>query len=118
MIRIYHTADLHIGLRFKNHPEASETLVQARYETLEKLVGMANEQNADIFAIAGDLFDRTSMKVSDIQRVIQTINKFEGKCGLGTCPVITTISPKTASSGTGSKKRQEETCWFWIKKNL
>jgi DNA repair protein SbcD/Mre11 len=82
MISIFHTADHHLGLRFKNHPEASNTLAQARYDTLEKLVGMANEKKAEIFAIAGDLFDRTSMKVSDIQKAVQAINKFEGNAAL------------------------------------
>ncbi len=81
-MKIFHTADHHLGLRFKNHPEASETLAQSRYKTLDVLVGMANEQNADIFAIAGDLFDRTGMKVSDIQRAVQAINKFEGNVAL------------------------------------
>ena len=78
MIKIYHIADLHLGLRFKNHPEAQETLVHARYETLEKLVGMANEKDAEILAIAGDLFDKTGMKVSEIQQAVQAINRFEG----------------------------------------
>jgi DNA repair exonuclease SbcCD nuclease subunit len=82
LIKIYHIAALHLGLRFKNHPEASETLAQARYETLDKLVGMANKKEANILAIAGDLFDRTSMKVSDIQRAVQAINKFEGNVAL------------------------------------
>jgi len=78
MITIFHTADHHFGLRFQNHPEASETLAQARYDTLEKLVTLANEKSTEIFAIAGDLFDRTSMKVSDIQKAVQSINQFEG----------------------------------------
>lgn len=78
MFKIFQIADLHLGLRFQNHPEAQETLVQARYETLESLVNMANEKDAEVFAIAGDLFDKTSMKVSEIQRAIQAINKFEG----------------------------------------
>ena len=77
-MKIYHIADLHLGLRFQNHPEAQETLVQARYETLEKLVEMANKKNTEVLAIAGDLFDKTSMKVSEIQWAVQAINKFEG----------------------------------------
>lgn len=81
-LKIFHIADLHLGLRFKNHPEASETLAQARYNTLEKLVEKAIRKESNILAIAGDLFDRTSMKVSDIQRAVQAINKFEGKVAL------------------------------------
>lgn len=95
-MKIFHIADLHLGLRFQNHPEAQETLVQARYETLEKLVGMANEKDAKILAIAGDLFDKTGMKVSEIQRAIQVINRFEGNVVLvlpGNHDYITADSP-------------------------
>lgn len=77
-MKLLHIADLHLGLQFKNHPEAQETLVQARYETLQKLVRLANDENADILAIAGDLFDKTSMKASEIQQAIQSINQFNG----------------------------------------
>jgi len=94
--KLFHIADLHLGLRFQNHPEAQETLVQARYETLEKLVSMANEKNAEILAIAGDLFDKTSMKVSEIQQAVQAINRFEGNVVLvlpGNHDYITADSP-------------------------
>ncbi len=96
MTTIFHIADLHLGLRFQNHPEAQETLVQARYKTLEKLVGMANDQNAEILAIAGDLFDKTGMKVSEIQQAVQAINRFEGNVALilpGNHDYITADSP-------------------------
>lgn len=96
MIKILHTADLHLGLRFKNHPEAREVLVQARFQTLERLVTEANRLNAEIFAIAGDLFDRTGIKVSDIQQVVQAVNRFEGNVVLvlpGNHDYITADSP-------------------------
>ena len=79
MIKIYHIADLHIGLRFQNHPEAQETLVQARLETLHNLVDQANEKKSNILAIAGDLFDRTRINVSDVQQAVMALNKFEGE---------------------------------------
>jgi len=96
MPKIFHIADLHLGLRFQNHPEAQETLVQARYESLEKLVGMANDHNAEMLAIAGDLFDKTSVKVSEIQQAVQAINRFEGNVVLvlpGNHDYITADSP-------------------------
>lgn len=82
MIKIFHIADLHLGLRFQNHPEAMETLVRARYETLENLVRFANERGVQILAIAGDLFDKTGMKVSEIQQAAHAINRFEGDVAL------------------------------------
>ena len=78
MIKIFHIADLHLGLHFNNHAEAKERLSQARYETLENLVTEANEREAHVFAIAGDLFDRTRMSVGDIQRAVGAVRQFEG----------------------------------------
>jgi len=77
-MKIFHIADLHLGRSFRNLPEAQETLSEARYETLHKTIDQANELESDIFVIAGDLFDRTSMKVGDIQKAVQAINQFEG----------------------------------------
>lgn len=82
MIKILHVADVHLGRRFRDHPEASETLSNARFETLERVVTTANEKNADILAIAGDLFERTSVKAQDVQRAVRTLNGFTGKAVL------------------------------------
>lgn len=77
MLKIFHIADLHLGRTFRNLPEAQETLSEARYETLQKTIDKANELETDIFVIAGDLFDRTSIKVGDIQMAVQAVNRFE-----------------------------------------
>jgi len=78
MITIFHIADLHLGRTFRNLPEAQDTLSSARYEALQKTVKQANKVKANIFVIAGDLFDRTSMNVGDIRTAVQAINQFEG----------------------------------------
>lgn len=78
-MKIYHIADLHLGRTFRNLPEAQATLSEARYETLQKTIDSANELEADIFVIAGDLFDRTSIKVGDIQKAVKAINQFAGE---------------------------------------
>jgi len=79
MTKIFHIADFHLGRTFRNLPEAQDTLSQARYETLQKTIDRANELEAAIFVIAGDLFDRTSMNVGDIQKAVQAINQFAGE---------------------------------------
>lgn len=78
-MKIFHIADLHLGRTFRNLPEAQDTLSKARYETLQKTIDKANELGADIFVIAGDLFDRTSMNVGDIQKAVRAINQFAGE---------------------------------------
>lgn len=76
---VFHIADLHLGRTFRNLPEAQDTLSEARYETLQKTIDRANELETDIFVIAGDLFDRTSMKVGDIQKAVRSLNQFTGE---------------------------------------
>ncbi|WP_138431921.1 metallophosphoesterase family protein [Fodinibius saliphilus] len=78
-MKIFHIADLHLGRTFRNLPEAQDKLSEARYETLQKTIDKANELETDIFVIAGDLFDRTSMKVGDIQKAVRAINQFAGE---------------------------------------
>lgn len=78
-MKIFHMADLHLGLSFRNLPEAQATLTEARYETLQKTVDQANDLEADLFVIAGDLFEKISLKVGDIQKAVKAINSFEGE---------------------------------------
>jgi len=82
MIKIFHIADLHLGLSFRNLPEARATLFKARYETLQKTVNQANELDADLFVIAGDLFEKISLNVGDIQKAVKSINSFLGERAL------------------------------------
>lgn len=81
-LNIFHIADLHLGLSFRNLPEAQETLAEARYDTLQKTVDQANKAEADIFVVAGDLFERISMNVGNIQKVVRALNQFEGEAVL------------------------------------
>jgi DNA repair protein SbcD/Mre11 len=81
-IKILHTADVHLGLSFRNHPEAQETLINARYETLQNVVNRANDLKVNVLAIVGDLFDKTSIKPGDIQKAISAVNQFGGEVAL------------------------------------
>src|SRR5665648_69184 len=78
-IKIFLTADLHLGMRFAGYPEIQDELINARYETLEKLVSLANRESYTLFVIAGDLFDRTTLNVKDISRAARALNEFEGE---------------------------------------
>lgn len=81
-LKIFHIADLHLGRRFGDHPEVMDTLSQARYESLLSTVEQANDRGSDVFAIAGDIFERTSMNKSDVQKAVKAINQFSGKVAL------------------------------------
>ena len=78
-IKVFHTADLHLGMRFAGYPEIQNELINARYETLENMVEIANQESCALFVIAGDLFDRTTLNVKDISRAARVLNEFEGE---------------------------------------
>lgn len=56
--RFIHTADLHLGRRFGNLPdEVRGRLVEARHQSLDRLVEAALRHGAGHILVAGDIFD-------------------------------------------------------------
>lgn len=79
MLRILHTSDLHLGKNFTAYGKAiAKHLHEARFETLDKMVTMANENKVDLFVIAGDLFHTLKTTRADIARTSKILNKFSG----------------------------------------
>ena len=78
-IKIFHTADLHLGMRFAGYPDVQDELINARHETLENMVEVANQESCTLFVMAGDLFDRTTLNVKDISMAARALNEFEGE---------------------------------------
>jgi len=78
--KIFCTSDLHLGMKFANYPDhIRESLVEARFKTLESHVEKANMEKCDLFVVAGDLFDRISVAKGDIARAAQTLGEFQGQ---------------------------------------
>ena len=78
-LRIFHTGDLHIGLRYTRYPErVRERLTEARIQVLEQMVNKANEAEAALFVIAGDLFDHHNVAARTVQRVQKILDTFAG----------------------------------------
>ena len=83
LLKIFHTADLHLGMTFsnRNYPEeVRRQLVEARYQTLERLVELANEAQCRLFLVAGDLFHRAQMPRDILTRVVRILSRFQGDC--------------------------------------
>jgi predicted phosphodiesterase len=81
-IKIFHTADVHLGMQFKNGRYSEEirtNLIDARFKTLHRMIDEANNRSCELFVIAGDLFD--SLRVSDkiINRAAEIISGFKGE---------------------------------------
>ncbi|TVQ27793.1 MAG: hypothetical protein EA383_01825 [Spirochaetaceae bacterium] len=81
-LTVLHAADLHVGLRFLSHGEASQPLSAARFEVVDRVVEAASQASADILVLAGDLFDRTRIAKTDIERVCESLAGFSGACVL------------------------------------
>jgi exonuclease SbcD len=79
-LKIFHTSDLHLGIKFAGHEGAvRDTLVEARFNCLARLVRLANANRCDLFVLAGDLFDRVDVAKRDVIRAAQALQEFEGK---------------------------------------
>jgi len=80
-IKIFHSADLHIGLKFSSGNYSTpvrEALKEARFTTLSQMVREAGKRNCQMMAIAGDLFDHIRPTKFEIRRVVQELKTFSG----------------------------------------
>ena len=79
MIKIFHTADVHIGKKYDRYPDIREKLIESRFECLKRAVRKADEESCDFFVIAGDLFDRVNgIAVNDVKKVVGILADFGG----------------------------------------
>lgn len=82
-IKIFHTGDIHLGMKFSSYPDSVKNLLsEARYLTLERMINKANETECNLFVIAGDLFNTTQITKKDIDRTVNILDKFLGNCVL------------------------------------
>jgi exonuclease SbcD len=80
-LKIFLTADIHLGMKFASYPAVRSELIEARFNTLKNCVTIANREECDLFVVAGDLFDRVSVSDRDIIRAAQTVSEFQGRLG-------------------------------------
>lgn len=83
-IKIFQTADLHIGMLFNRYPESIRpSLQKARLDTLIHMIKLANEKECNMFVVAGDLFDKVSGITKKIlTETIKALEAFNGECVL------------------------------------
>ena len=78
-LRIFLTADVHLGMKFAGYPEVQGELSEARFSTFASLVERANAEGCALFVVAGDLFDRTSVSKETIARAAHSLGEFQGQ---------------------------------------
>ncbi len=83
-LKILHTGDMHIGMRFGNYPDnIRDKLREARFNTVKNLITTANDESCNIFAVAGDLFnDIKKIPTGEVEKVCDLLDSFHGECVL------------------------------------
>ncbi len=84
-LKFLHTADLHLGMTFRNRAypdEVRDQLVEARFETLSELVERANKEQCRLMIIAGDLFHRANVASAVVKRAVEILSRFEGPAAI------------------------------------
>ncbi|MEO2035594.1 MAG: DNA repair exonuclease [Planctomycetaceae bacterium] len=80
MVRIFHTADVHVGLKFtRGYPESlQKSLVNERVGVVAKMADLANQERCQLFVIAGDLFDHLHVSKKVIRQTAEALRRFHG----------------------------------------
>ena len=82
-IKIFHTGDIHIGMKFNNYGDnVRELLIDARFLSLENMINKSNELECNIFLFSWDLFNAININKGDIKKVVDILNKFNGEAVL------------------------------------
>ncbi|MBD3170533.1 MAG: hypothetical protein GF307_13695 [candidate division Zixibacteria bacterium] len=82
MPRIIHTADIHLGMQFKNFGRSGNRIRAYLKNCLRKIVDLTLENQAQCLLIAGDLFDSTRISSSTYRFVVSELGK------LGDIPAV------------------------------
>ena len=69
MLRLLHTADVHLGARHTDLGERAAVLRERQFAAFRATVDLAIAEKVDIFLIAGDLFDSNTQPRRSVERV-------------------------------------------------
>src|SRR6188472_3257776 len=69
MLRIIHTADVHLGARHDDLGEQAAAQRERQFAAFKATVDLALTEKADVFLIAGDLFDSNVQPRRSVERV-------------------------------------------------
>ncbi|MGC9517476.1 MAG: metallophosphoesterase family protein [Methanomicrobiales archaeon] len=75
MVKFLHTADWHLGIKYKKLGDKAQKAREIRLKTVEKLLNKSKEYNVDFILIAGDLFDSNQVNRSLVTSVSTMISK-------------------------------------------
>jgi len=75
MLRLLHTADVHLGARHTDLGERAAVLRERQFTAFRTAVDLAIAEHVDIFLIAGDLFDSNTQPRRSVERVAAELGR-------------------------------------------
>jgi exonuclease SbcD len=89
VLRLLHTADVHLGARHKDLGEVAAAQRERQFAAFQATVNLALEEKVDLFLIAGDLFDSNTQPRRSVERVAAELKR------LALASIRTVILPGT-----------------------
>ncbi len=78
MLRIIHTADVHLGARHDDLGEQAAAQRERQFAAFQTAVDLAITERVDLFLIAGDLFDSNVQPRRSVERVAAELKRLAG----------------------------------------
>ncbi len=78
MLRLLHTADVHLGARHTDLGERAAILRERQFAAFRASVDLAVAEKVDIFLVAGDLFDSNTQPRRSVERVAAELGRLAG----------------------------------------
>ena len=75
MLRLLHTADVHLGARHADLGEAAAAQRERQFAAFQATVELALDEKVDLFLIAGDLFDSNTQPRRSVERVAAQLKR-------------------------------------------
>lgn len=75
MIRLLHTADVHLGARHADLGEQAAAQRERQFAAFRRSVDLAIEERVDLFLVAGDLFDSNTQPRRSVERVAAELHR-------------------------------------------
>ena len=89
MLRLLHTADVHLGARHADLGEAATTQRERQFAAFKAAVDLAIAEKVDLFLVAGDLFDSNTQPRRSVEHVAAELAR------LGAAKIRAVIIPGT-----------------------
>lgn len=78
MVRLLHTADVHLGARYRDLGPSAAAQRERQMAAFKKAVELALAEKVDVFLVAGDLFDSNTQPRRSVEAVAAQLGRLAG----------------------------------------